>query len=122
MSKVVAVYQKHRALFFLVAFAVSGLVWAATVIRDGSVGDWGGVAPAVVDPKGDAPADADIVAVFYQQDSVNLYLRFDADIRTTTVNQAPIVNAVAAALVLISIFPVYLAQRLSGDAAGGGRI
>ena len=26
------------------------------------------------------------------------------------------------ALVLISIVPVYLAQRLSGDAAGGGRI
>lgn len=37
-------------------------------------------------------------------------------------NQAPIVNAVAAALILISIVPVYLAQRLSGDAAGGGRI
>ena len=37
-------------------------------------------------------------------------------------NQAPIVNAVAAALVLVSIVPVYLAQRLSGDAAGGGRI
>jgi putative spermidine/putrescine transport system permease protein len=37
-------------------------------------------------------------------------------------NQAPIVNAVAAALVLVSILPVYLAQRLSGDAAGGGRI
>jgi putative spermidine/putrescine transport system permease protein len=38
-------------------------------------------------------------------------------------NQAPIVNAVAAALVLISIVPVYLAQRLSGNAAhAGGRI
>jgi putative spermidine/putrescine transport system permease protein len=37
-------------------------------------------------------------------------------------NSAPIVNAVAAMLVLISIVPVYLAQRLSGDATGGGRI
>ena len=30
-------------------------------------------------------------------------------------NQAPIVNCVAAALVLISAVPIYLAQRLSGD-------
>ena len=38
-------------------------------------------------------------------------------------NQAPIVNAVAAALVLLSIVPVYLAQRLSGGAStAGGRI
>jgi putative spermidine/putrescine transport system permease protein len=32
-------------------------------------------------------------------------------------NQAPIVNCVAAALVLFSAVPIYLAQRLSGDAA-----
>jgi putative spermidine/putrescine transport system permease protein len=30
-------------------------------------------------------------------------------------NQAPIVNCVAAALVLFSVFPIYLAQRLSGS-------
>jgi putative spermidine/putrescine transport system permease protein len=30
-------------------------------------------------------------------------------------NQAPIVNVVAAALVVLSIVPIYLAQRLSGD-------
>jgi putative spermidine/putrescine transport system permease protein len=33
-------------------------------------------------------------------------------------NQAPIVNCVAAALVLFSAIPIYLAQRLSGSAAG----
>jgi putative spermidine/putrescine transport system permease protein len=32
-------------------------------------------------------------------------------------NQAPIVNAVAAFLVLVSIVPIYLANRLSGGAA-----
>jgi putative spermidine/putrescine transport system permease protein len=37
-------------------------------------------------------------------------------------NSAPIVNAVAAFLVIVSVVPVYLAQRLSSDAAGGGRI
>jgi putative spermidine/putrescine transport system permease protein len=34
-------------------------------------------------------------------------------------NQAPIVNCVAAALVLFSAIPIYLAQRLSGESAEG---
>jgi putative spermidine/putrescine transport system permease protein len=34
-------------------------------------------------------------------------------------NQAPVVNVVAAVLVLLSFVPVYLAQRLSEDAFGG---
>jgi putative spermidine/putrescine transport system permease protein len=37
-------------------------------------------------------------------------------------NQAPVVNVVAAFLVLVSIVPVYLANRLSSDTASGGRI
>ena len=37
-------------------------------------------------------------------------------------NQAPIVNVVAALLVLVSVLPVYLANRLSADTASGGRI
>ncbi|MEZ5117622.1 MAG: ABC transporter permease [Candidatus Nanopelagicales bacterium] len=38
-------------------------------------------------------------------------------------NQAPIVNVVAAALVIVSVIPIYLAQKLSGDTAqAGGRI
>jgi putative spermidine/putrescine transport system permease protein len=36
-------------------------------------------------------------------------------------NQAPVVNVVAAALVLLSIVPVWLSQRVAGS-AGGGRI
>jgi putative spermidine/putrescine transport system permease protein len=36
-------------------------------------------------------------------------------------NQAPIVNVVAATLVLISIIPIYLSQRLSQDSSSGGR-
>ncbi len=34
-------------------------------------------------------------------------------------NQAPIVNVVAAILVLLSVVPVWLAQRISSDTAGG---
>ncbi len=37
-------------------------------------------------------------------------------------NQAPIVNVVAAALVLLSIIPIYVSQRLAGESTGGGRI
>lgn len=34
-------------------------------------------------------------------------------------NQAPVVNVVAAVLVILSAVPIYLAQRLSSDTAGG---
>ncbi|GAA3541550.1 ABC transporter permease [Amycolatopsis ultiminotia] len=38
-------------------------------------------------------------------------------------NQAPVVNVVAAVLIVVSTVPVYLAQRLSGgDSSSGGRI
>lgn len=38
-------------------------------------------------------------------------------------NQAPVVNVVAAVLIIVSTVPVYLAQRLSGgDSSSGGRI
>ncbi len=36
-------------------------------------------------------------------------------------NQAPVVNVVAATLVLFSIIPIYLSQRLSQDSTSGGR-
>ena len=37
-------------------------------------------------------------------------------------NQAPVVNVVAAALVMVSIVPIYVSQRLAGDTTSGGRI
>ncbi|MEU8636737.1 ABC transporter permease [Amycolatopsis sp. NPDC048633] len=37
-------------------------------------------------------------------------------------NQAPIVNVVAAVLIVVSTVPVYLAQKLSGETASGGRL
>lgn len=36
-------------------------------------------------------------------------------------NQAPIVNVVAATLVVFSVIPIYLSQRLSQDSTSGGR-
>jgi putative spermidine/putrescine transport system permease protein len=35
--------------------------------------------------------------------------------------QLPVVNVVALVLVLLSVIPVYFAQRIAGDATGGGR-
>ena len=37
-------------------------------------------------------------------------------------NQTPVVNVVAAALIVLSILPIYLAQKVSADSAGGGRV
>jgi len=34
-------------------------------------------------------------------------------------NQAPIVNVVGSALIVLSVIPIYLAQRLSGETSGG---
>jgi putative spermidine/putrescine transport system permease protein len=35
--------------------------------------------------------------------------------------ELPVVNVVALVLILFSVIPVYIAQRISGDVAGGGR-
>ncbi|MEU1268645.1 ABC transporter permease [Streptomyces sp. NPDC005799] len=40
----------------------------------------------------------------------------------TRPQQAPVVNVVAAVLVLVSVVPIYAAQRLAGDTAGGSRV
>jgi putative spermidine/putrescine transport system permease protein len=37
-------------------------------------------------------------------------------------NQAPVINVVAAVLIVVSIIPIYIAQRLSSDTASGGRL
>ncbi|WP_426594177.1 ABC transporter permease [Cellulomonas sp. McL0617] len=37
-------------------------------------------------------------------------------------NQGPVVNVVAAVLVLASIIPIYLSQKVAGESASGGRI
>ena len=37
-------------------------------------------------------------------------------------NQAPVINVVAAVLVVLSIVPIYIAQRLSSDSAASGRL
>ena len=86
-----------RALGMFAVLLVSGLVLAATAIRDGQIGDWAGVSPALTDPTGDAPPNADLVAVFYQQDSTQLYLRYDVDVRfdAITGNQAPLISNLA---------------------------
>ncbi|MER8234283.1 ABC transporter permease [Streptomyces sp. NPDC101490] len=40
----------------------------------------------------------------------------------TRPQQAPVVNVVAAVLIVLSVLPIYAAQRLSSDTTGGGRV
>jgi putative spermidine/putrescine transport system permease protein len=40
----------------------------------------------------------------------------------TRPQQAPVVNVVAAVLVVVSVVPIYVARRLSADTAGGSRV
>jgi len=106
-----------RILGALAVVLVSGLVFAATVIRDGQVGDWAGIAPAVIDATGDAPPNADVVAVFYQQDSSQLYLRYDLDVRfdSNTSNQAPQISNLANASLSLPSFVLALNPTVTDD-------
>lgn len=75
---------------------------ALGVVLDGALNDWTGVQPLATSAKGDAPPNADLVAMYAQADSVNLYLRIDADVRFDVPgNQPPVVNAGAAQTVVL---------------------
>ncbi|MEO7253572.1 MAG: PASTA domain-containing protein, partial [Casimicrobium sp.] len=103
--------------FVLASVVISTLAWAATVARDGNIGDWIGVSPAVTDASGDAPLNADILAVYHQQDANNLYVRIDADVRldAPSGNLAPVVNAGPNQTI---VFPA--TANLSGSAIDDG--
>ncbi len=53
--------------------------WAATIVMDGQIADWAGIAPRGSDPVGDTggSASTDIVALFTTADAVNFYVRID---------------------------------------------
>jgi RHS repeat-associated protein len=110
-------HPDQTALLVLLAFvSVSGLVWAATVMRDGNAGDWAGVTPAATDVQGDAPPNADLVAVHTQQDGTNLFFRIDADVRRDApANEAPVVNAGTAQSITLPA-----SASLSGSATDDG--
>jgi RHS repeat-associated protein len=89
-------YPGHGSLAgLLVAFVFTGLAWAAgSFVRDGAIGDWAGIAPAVVDASGDGGPNADVVAAFAHLDASDVHLRIDADIRQDGAgNAAPNVSA-----------------------------
>ena len=71
----------HAAL--LVGMITAGSVIAAfavTIVMDGQIPDWSGLAPIATDAPGDSsnndPAE-DLIAVFMTADNVNVYMRFD---------------------------------------------
>ncbi len=112
-------HPQHASLFVLVLLCgVSALVWAATVVLDGQVSDWSGISASVTDPKGDAPVDTDIVAVYTQRDATRLYFRIDADVQPDAggrSNTPPIVSAGADQSITLPA-----TATLGGDASDDG--
>ena len=101
----------------ILLITVSGLAWAAAVILDGNVADWNGIASVAGNAKGSAPVDANIVGVFYQSDTANLYFRIDADVRPDAPpgNQAPVVAAGADQVIVLPA-----SATLTGSASDDG--
>lgn len=63
-----------------VLLSAGGMAWAATIILDGQTGDWAGQSPALAGAKGDAPPNADLVALWFTHDAANAYFRIDVDV------------------------------------------
>ncbi|WP_028605726.1 FG-GAP repeat domain-containing protein [Ottowia thiooxydans] len=58
----------------------AGVVWAATIALDGLAGDWAGQQPRATAPKGDAPVNVDLTALWFTKDGTRAYFRIDADV------------------------------------------
>ncbi len=65
----------------VMAAMVAGTAWAAIVL-DGLIGDWAGVPPLATDATGDAPAGADLAAVYARLENSRVFVR--ADVKTVT--------------------------------------
>ncbi len=92
------VIAKAGPLLVIASVSISMVLLAATISRDGLVGDWLGVTPVVTDPNGDANGSSDILAVFLQHDAQWLHIRADTRIALVPIasNVAPVVSAGAA--------------------------
>jgi methionine-rich copper-binding protein CopC len=68
-------------LLLTLGLGVSGVGMAfSNIVPDGNVSDWSGLAPIATDPSGDAPINADMLALFAVVQNGNLFIRFDARI------------------------------------------
>lgn len=74
---------------------LAGAVAAGLVIKDGQIGEWTGIAPLATDAAGNAPANADLLAVHAQYGPDELFFRIDADVvpEAPPANAAPSVDA-----------------------------
>jgi hypothetical protein len=78
----------------VVALSLSGQLIAA-IIRDGAVLDWTGIAPAAVDPAGDALVGVDVTNFYSSLERENLFFRVDIDLNSPPAANAQSVVAVA---------------------------
>ena len=76
--------RRHHAhlvvLGACVLLGAAGVAWAATIVMNGDPADWAGQSPVATGAKGDAPPNADLLALWFTHDASNAYFRIDADV------------------------------------------
>lgn len=113
--------QGGRVLLILVVVSATLTTYSAlAVVYDGNGADWSGVVPLATDPKGDAPAGEDLVALYAVKDGGNVALRVDLVLARDGTNQAPTVGAGGAQSVAIVAATGTATANLSGSASDDG--
>ncbi len=88
-------HQALRGVAVVVLLVGAGLVWAATFVADGQIGDWSGETPLGGDPAGDPSNGAealDLRTVWAKLSGGRLFVRLDV---TDIENDVPVVAPVA---------------------------
>ncbi len=84
------------------ALSLSGQLIAA-IVRDGLIADWTGIAPAAIDPAGDAPPGSDITNIYSTVENGNVYFRIDTLLNSPPVANAQTVTAIVATPLAITL-------------------
>ncbi len=69
--------------------------WVYAITRDGLINDWNGITALAIDPRGDAAAGQDLVALYAVKDAPNLSIRIDAVLARDVVvptNTPPVIS------------------------------
>lgn len=103
------------------ALLVSSGGIAYAINNDGAVGDWAGTSPLITGAVGNAPANADLRALYAKVDGSDIALRIDADVRLESLvaNTAPVVNAGSNQTVTLNANGTVLAN-LAGSVSDDG--
>jgi beta-lactam-binding protein with PASTA domain len=88
------------------------------IVVDGLIGDWVGTTAIIVDPVGDRPSNADLVALYAKVEADALALRIDARIEyepAVSTNQPPAIGALSDVVIALPEHRVAFAPTVSDD-------